>query len=328
MPVPESPAPTTCRICGEAGDHARFTAREMMFGSREPFEYFECRRCGCLQIAEIPRDLGRFYGGGYYSYASPPEEPGLRRYLKRRRTEHALGRPSLLGRALLGVFGPSSFVSWARNAGAGLDTRILDVGSGSGHLLRQMHDAGFTHLTGIDPYIEGDLRIASGVAVLRRSLDEFTGEFGLIMLHHSFEHMQDPRQALSDARRLLAPAGTILIRIPVAGSHAWRTYGTDWVQLDAPRHLHLHTPESMRIIGEAAGLEIARIEYDSTGLQFWGSEQYRRGISLDDPRSHAFGAKGSVFSRREMREFERRAIELNREGLGDSAAFYLRRRPM
>jgi SAM-dependent methyltransferase len=317
----------TCRICGEPGDHERYTAREMMFGSREPFEYFECRRCGCLQIAEIPADLGRFYGGGYYSYATPPEEPRLKRYMKRKRTEHALGSRSFLGSALLRVFGPPTFVSWVRNAGAGLDARVLDVGSGSGDLLRQMRTEGFMHLTGVDPYVEADLEIAEGVAVLRRSLSSLTGEFELIMLHHAFEHMPDPKQALCDARRLLRPTGTILIRIPVAGSYAWRSYGTDWVQLDAPRHLHLHTSESMRILADGAGLEIVRTEYDSTGFQFWGSEQYRRGISLTDPRSHAFGSEGSVFSRREMKDFERRAAELNRKGIGDSACFYLRKKP-
>ena len=32
-------------------------------------------RCGCLQIAEIPPDLARYYPGeGYYSYRAPKEK--------------------------------------------------------------------------------------------------------------------------------------------------------------------------------------------------------------------------------------------------------------
>ena len=54
-----------CRICGNKEGNAPFEAREMMFGTRERFTYFECNSCGCLQIAEIPDDLARFYAADY-----------------------------------------------------------------------------------------------------------------------------------------------------------------------------------------------------------------------------------------------------------------------
>jgi len=49
-----------CRICGADEVSERITAREMMFGTREAFEYFPCGSCGTLQVADIPEDLGRF----------------------------------------------------------------------------------------------------------------------------------------------------------------------------------------------------------------------------------------------------------------------------
>ena len=33
-----------------------------MYGSLEPFVYFQCERCRCLQIAEVPQDLARHVG--------------------------------------------------------------------------------------------------------------------------------------------------------------------------------------------------------------------------------------------------------------------------
>lgn len=317
-----------CRICGSAGEHRAFMAAEMMFGSRETFEYLECERCGCLQIGDIPPDLARYYPEGYCSFSPPGDDPPLRRYLKRKRTRNALGETSVAGMLLLAVFGPPAFFTWVREAGAGFGDPILDVGSGSGHLLRQMRDAGFTRLTGIDPFLDDDVDLGGGLVLLRRSLEEMEGEFRLVMLHHSFEHMPDPHAALRDVRRLLSPSGVAVIRMPVAGSFAWRTYGTDWVQLDAPRHLHLHTPESVRVLARAAGLDLKRVEFDSTGFQFWGSEQYRRGIPLTDPRSHGFGGRGTVFSRKELASFERKAHALNRSGAGDAACFYLESGPM
>ena len=63
----------------------------------------------------------------------------------------------------------------------------------------------------------------------------------------------------------------IVIRIPIAGTHAWQTYGVDWVQLDAPRHLFLHTEDGMRSLAAGAGLQVTAVVHDSTAMQFWGS---------------------------------------------------------
>ena len=125
--------------------------------------------------------------------------------------------------------------------------------------------------------------------------------------------------------RLLKPEGVALVRIPVADSWAWRHYGADWVQLDPPRHLFLHTRRSMDLLAAAAGLKVERVVHDSTAFQFWGSEQYRRGIPLQDPRSYARNPRASAFSAGEIRTFEARAAELNACGEGDQACFYLRR---
>ena len=49
-----------CRICdGEISKS--YTVREMLLGTRDTFEYLECGSCGCLQIAEIPDNLLKYY---------------------------------------------------------------------------------------------------------------------------------------------------------------------------------------------------------------------------------------------------------------------------
>lgn len=176
--------------------------------------------------------------------------------------------------------GPPAFAEWIRATAPDADTRILDAGCGAGHLLRQLHEVGFWSLTDVDPYIAGDFEDAPGLVRLKRTLGAATGEFELVMLHHSFEHMEDPVGAARDLARLTSPDGTILIRIPDVDCTARRAYGTDWVQLDAPRHLFVHTRDSMSRVAELAGLRIERVVYDLTGFQFWGSEQYRRDIPL------------------------------------------------
>lgn len=326
--APEARAPvgtTRCRICGEAGDNPRYTAREMMHGTREEFGYFECAACGCLQIETIPEDLSPYYHAQYHSFSEPDEERIVKRYLKRKRTEHLLGRESRLGAWLLRRYGPPRWAEWMQRAGVSFDDPILDVGCGAGHLLRQMRDAGFSRLTGIDPFIERDMDLGGGLSLLRRSLPDLSGEFRLVMLHHSFEHIPGPEEALREVYRLLCPGGTALIRIPVAGCLAWRMYGADWVQLDAPRHLHLHTEASMRTLAARTGFDTADVVYDSTAFQFWASEQYRRDVPLTDPRSYLVEPARSGFSPEQIAAYGTRAEELNRSGEGDQACFYLRK---
>src|SRR6185437_9012453 len=102
-----------------------------------------------------------------------------------------------------------------------------------------------------------------------------------IMFHHSFEHIEDQIGTLAEVKSKLSPNGLCLIRIPVA-QWAWRHYGVNWVQLDAPRHFVIHTHESMIMAAEQAGLNIVNVEYDSTAFQFWGSELYRKDIPLTE----------------------------------------------
>jgi SAM-dependent methyltransferase len=205
------------------------------------------------------------------------------------------------------------------------DARILDVGCGAGQVLREMSDAGFTRLTGVDPYIAADIEIGPGALVRKGDVPGLEGPFDFVMMNHSFEHVPDPAATLSAIARLLPPGRLLLVRVPVAGTWAWREYGADWVQLDAPRHVHIHTERSLRLLAERTGFALKDSWYDSGSFQFWGSEQYRRGIPLYAPRSHAVDPKASGFTARQVRDFEARAAELNRRRDGDQACFYLER---
>ena len=86
-----------CRICGADKVSERITAREMMFGTREEFEYFCCGSCGTLQIADIPDDLGRFYASEtYYSFNNRSEDPLWKNLLKRWAAVGLVGNPQAL----------------------------------------------------------------------------------------------------------------------------------------------------------------------------------------------------------------------------------------
>jgi SAM-dependent methyltransferase len=223
---------TVCRICGNAAANRIYAAQEMMFATHAAFDYFQCASCGCLQIAESPKDIGRYYPDSYYSYApsNRGDDNPLSRYLKKQRMGHFLGRRSALGALLTAHYGAPE-EAWLRPLGFDFDTSFLDVGCGSGMVLLDLRRHGFKNLVGADPFIDHDIDYANGVRILKRRLSDVTERFDVIMMHHSLEHMPDQIDALHNAADRLNPGGRILVRIPLVSCEAWDTYGLNWVQL-------------------------------------------------------------------------------------------------
>jgi 2-polyprenyl-3-methyl-5-hydroxy-6-metoxy-1,4-benzoquinol methylase len=314
----------TCRICGYPAPVAMLSVREMMFGSKERFDYFSCAACGCLQIAQIPDDLGRHYGEGYYSFAPRTTRRGLAGLLVHARNRYLSGAADPLGRAVA-RFKPYLALASLRRLKLSHDARIVDVGCGGGELLQTLQSVGFKRLLGVDPFVAHDLDLGGGLHVRKANLAELREPVDLVMFHHSLEHIGDQQGLLAAAHALLVPGGRCLVRIPTVSSWAWRNYGADWCALDAPRHLYLHSKMSIGLLAEQVGFDVEDVVSDSTTFQFWGSEQYRRDIQLMQPGSHDIAPAPGVFTTEELRTFEQNAQELNRTNDGDQIVVYLRR---
>jgi SAM-dependent methyltransferase len=318
----------TCAICFRAGEHALHHAPEFQNGMGTVFPYFECSGCGCLQHVAIPADLGRYYPGHYYSH-QPVKGRGLsariRDALARRGSRHALYGKGLVG-ALYDLVSPEMNLFKLGRIGINHDTRILDVGSGTAGSLHFLADEGFRHVTGVDPFIHESVRHANGLQVLKREFRSLEGEWDVILFNHSLEHMPDHADTLRKAREVLADDGWCIIEIPTVSSFAWRQYGIYWHQLDAPRHLFLHSLESFRLLAEGAGFEIRETLFTSNTSQFWGSENYRRGVKPKVSRSLVERIAVLFYRLRTCLPQYLKARRLNRRGQGDQVAFYLRKK--
>jgi len=311
---------SACKICQNAQGNRLHTAREMSFGLRDQFIYLECGHCGCVQIVEIPSDMGKYYAANYYSLQPHGK---LKTIVRRKWAAHAFGRKSLTGWLFTEFFFAHRSMLAVRRVNPPKTARILDVGCGQGNLLQDLAWLGYTNLTGVDPFLQRDLVHASGVTVFKRHLSEMPGQFDLIMLHHSFEHMEQPRQVMAQVAGQLSPGGQVILGIPIASSFAWKHYGVNWANLDAPRHFFLHTTKSIELLAAKCGLVIEKVVHEGNDEQFWLSEQYAKDIPANDSRSLKASPVKTILAYGKIRACRARAEEINRKQQGDLACFHL-----
>ncbi len=322
-----------CLICQcETGQ--THSVREMMFGTREVFHYFECDLCSCLSLRDPPNDLSQYYPAEkYYSLGAtrstlvPRNE--FRRWLKKYRDRAAcLNRGGVAG--FIANRYPNEDASvwrnWLRHTSVkSHSARILDVGCGQGWHLSQLDALGFINLTGVDPYLRED-DCSGPVKIHACQLSELSDSgFDLITLHHALEHVPNQLDTLHQISRKLAPDGHCMVRIPIVSRGPWKTYGTDWAEIDAPRHFVLHTEMSLKLAAEQAGLSIRCIQYESDIFTYAASELYRRNLSLYDDTQNRQRPLASVFDSAELQQFESMSRAHHIPAWAGRAAFFLTR---
>lgn len=323
-----------CRICKSQNVDKTFLAKEMMFGTREAFEYFQCNNCKCLQISKIPSNLSSFYPENYYSYRNNSlklqKKSPILKQLEMFRIRYALfGKGFKLAKLSSHIVDLPSEIRkvgpWLKKCNiSSFDAEFLDIGCGTeSWWLNNLKSLGFHKLLGIDPFIQNNVTY-NGITILKTHPHNLHKKFDLISLHHSLEHIPNQVEILRNIRSLLKPNGFCLIRIPLVSSLVWEQYGTDWVELDAPRHLYLHSYDSLKLLADNEGFHLADFFCDSTEFEFWGSEQYRRDIPLMAEDSFSINSSKSNFTYREMSDFKNMAEEANNIGQGGRGCFFFR----
>lgn len=312
-----------CRICKNSVGNKIFSVKEMMLGTREKFTYFLCNQCGCLQIENPLDDLTPFYPKNYYSFRSSTRKMSLfKRHFTKYRDIYAIETKSVFLGGLFNLLKPAhSFMNILGHTHINRQSKILDVGSGSGTRLLPLVNAGYD-IVGMDPYIDADIHNGS-LTILKKDIFQIEGQWDLIMLNHVFEHIVNPEPFLKKIHELLSNNGTCLIRIPVIPSYAWEKYGVNWYQIDAPRHVFIHSLKSMQMVMKETGFSIEKVIYDSIPSQFMASELFAKDIASHEGDFRLKNNK--YFSDEHIQSFLQLTKELNEKGRGDQAAFLLKK---
>ena len=152
------------------------------------------------------------------------------------------------------------------------DGRLLDVGCGSGWLLKRMQDLGW-RVEGVDfdPVAvenarSARLRVRLGTLEAQQYHDN---HFDAITMSHLIEHVYDPLRVLCECYRILKPGGRLVVVTPNGESWGHRIFKQCWRGLEPPRHLYIFNVRSLRYLAERVGFskfKISTTVRDANGI--------------------------------------------------------------
>jgi SAM-dependent methyltransferase len=148
-------------------------------------------------------------------------------------------------------------------------TRLLEIGSGLGHLVGQLEDAFLTSGMDINPWAVKESRnVAQKTALEVASAEQLPfadGVFGVVIIKHIVEHLPHPENAIAEIGRVTAPGGTLILATPNLGSLLKPWKGERWIGYQDPTHISLKPPAEWLDLIRSAGFSPLKIFADG----FW-----------------------------------------------------------
>jgi SAM-dependent methyltransferase len=162
------------------------------------------------------------------------------------------------------------------------ESRLLDVGCGSGDFLNDVRALTSCQVYGIDlsPRAARAAEENYGLEALTGTIMEspFPDKyFDLITAWEYLEHVHSPSEVLLKMSQLLKDEGSCIISTPNFNSFNSKLFKEKWYHLDCPRHLFLYSPDTVSKLLDKAGLTVTGIAFDKTAGGLLRSLQYRFG---------------------------------------------------
>jgi 2-polyprenyl-3-methyl-5-hydroxy-6-metoxy-1,4-benzoquinol methylase len=222
---------TGCPICGSAPSSPIF--------HKQGFAYQRCPRCTHIYVAPRLRPEVQKRLGDELDAASEDEFLQTQKiyadYLCRLLRKHANG------------------------------PRLLDVGYGSGYLLRTARAHGFD-VYGVETSraltSKLDAMLGRNLAVAHLGEGELPwGSFDVIVMTHVLEHIAEPRPVLAQLLAALNPGGVLYLAVPDSDSWQFRIFGKEWDAVNPVAHYQFFNETSLtHALRESQFESISRVQ--------------------------------------------------------------------
>lgn len=266
-----------CPLCKNTEKEFFVQAYDRMVPRQQNFKYVRCSSCSLVYLHPAPVDIEKYYPEDYGCHTISPKKKQISQINQLAIRYHFSANKPEGGVLIRFLFSQVSRVAMKTTLSPFGKNCLLDVGCGTGKFLYRHQQLGW-HVRGIDisqkachACWEQGLEVHHGNVF---SADYDRNSFDVITLRQFIEHVSDPVRVLRRVAEFLVPDGKILVSTPNVESLGFLLFGNCWFPLEAPRHLVLFSPKTIRQLAEMAGLGVNRIcmllrpRYFSKSLQY------------------------------------------------------------
>lgn len=139
--------------------------------------------------------------------------------------------------------------------------KALEIGSSTGLLLSLLKENGWD-VNGVEISPQAaEFAEKRGVKTIHTPVEKLTlpaGTFDLVILNHTLEHLQNPKEVLEKLHDLLIDDGVLLIDVPNFGSLSARIFKTSWFALLPEEHYWHFTFNSLSRLLHSSGFKVLK----------------------------------------------------------------------
>lgn len=148
-------------------------------------------------------------------------------------------------------------------------SRLLEIGSGLGHLVGQLENTFKTVATDVNPWAlhqsQGVACRTFHIASSAETLPFKDAAFDVIIIKHVVEHLQHPDNSITELGRVIAPGGMLILATPNLASLLKPWKGDKWIGYQDPTHISLKPPADWLELLQKAGFSLIKVFSDG----FW-----------------------------------------------------------
>jgi 2-polyprenyl-3-methyl-5-hydroxy-6-metoxy-1,4-benzoquinol methylase len=147
--------------------------------------------------------------------------------------------------------------------------RLLEIGSGLGHLTAQLEDSFQTFGMDLNHWAvkrsKSVVKTSSLETASAQELPFADASFNVVIIKHIVEHLPDPGKAIAEIGRVTGSGGTLLLATPNLSSLLKPWKGGRWIGYQDPTHISLKPPAEWLDLIRGAGFSLRRVFADG----FW-----------------------------------------------------------
>jgi 2-polyprenyl-3-methyl-5-hydroxy-6-metoxy-1,4-benzoquinol methylase len=147
--------------------------------------------------------------------------------------------------------------------------RLLEVGSGMGHLVAQLEDTFETYGIDLNHWaVKQSKAVVNNTQLETASAQEIPfsdNSFNVVIIKHIVEHLPAPQKAIQEIGRVTETGGTLILGTPNLDSLLKPWKGDRWLGYQDPTHISLKRPAEWLSFIQDAGFELIKVFADG----FW-----------------------------------------------------------